>query len=160
MSYETQATATLQAAVEGAYRGTYLAGSHLARARNDAAKASDLVEVLARTIDLLVAAEALHDAADAAVATLRAVLAETMNDTGATTIQATHHSAHLARKPAYLDISAEATIPDRFWVQPPKAIDRSALKSALKDGAEVPGAILQQPNSMSLVIRAKKEQAA
>jgi hypothetical protein len=157
MSGASQAVDALQAAARAAYTATVTAGRFFAQRHSDVRVATDLTDVMARTIDLVAAVEALHDAADAAVRDLRAALAATMNDTGCTQVQGSHHAAHLARKPAFLNISDEAAIPRSFYVQPPPQLDRSALKAALKDGAQVPGVSMLQPNEMSLVLRAKKE---
>jgi hypothetical protein len=108
-------------------------------------------------VDVVVAAESLHRAAIAAETAARASLAAAMESSGATTIAAEHQTAHLARKPAFLSIADETLIPRDFYTQPPPQLDKRALKSALADGTEVPGVSLAVPNSMSLVIRARKE---
>ena len=155
MSGASEAVKALQATASNAYRATHIAGSHYARANQGVAEADDIVKALSCTIDLLVAAEQLHASADAAVKMLREVLSATMNDTGATTVQATHHSAHLARKPAVLTVD-ETQLPAEFIVQRP-TVDRAAIKEAIKAGTEVPGASMLVPNQMSLVLRARKE---
>jgi hypothetical protein len=156
MSGAADATAALQSAARECYTSAFEAGSQFARAHSAVAKAADVVDTLARTIDMLVAAERLHDEADAAVKALRATLSATMNDTGATTVQGTHHAAHLARRPAFVSIDQEDLIPAEFVVQKP-SIDKRAIASAIKDGVVVAGASLLTPNQMSLVLTAKKE---
>ena len=156
MSGASDAVAALQAAAQAAYRSTFEAGSAFARRHSDVRVATDLVDVIARTIDLLVAVEALHDTADAAVGDLRLALATVMSETGATKIEGTHHVAYLARKAAFVSINEETAIPPEFVVQR-TSIDKSAIKAALKDGAEVPGASLIQPNDQTLVLRSRKE---
>jgi hypothetical protein len=158
MSGASEAVKALQAVASDAYRATHIAGSHYARANQGVAEADDIVKALAATIDLLVAAESLHKAADEAVALLRRTLGETMNEVGASQIKGLHHTAQLARKPAFLTVENEATVPEQFWVQPPKAIDKRALKSALKDGALIEGVNLVTPNEMQLRIVSNKEQ--
>ncbi len=157
MSGAQDAIAALQSVASDAYRATHIAGSHYARANQGVAEADDIVKALSCTIDLLVAAESLHKAADEAVAMLRRTLGEVMSDTGATQIKGLHHTAQLARKPAFLTIENEAAVPEQFWVQPPKAIDKRALKSALKDGALIEGVNLVTPNEMQLRIVSNKE---
>ena len=157
MSYESDAVDGLRTATEAAYAACWEAGKAFAQGSAAVTKASDIVDTLARTIDLLVAAETLHRTADAAVANIRAKLAETMEATGATTVQATHHSAHLSRKPAFVSLGDESLIPSEYYVQPPPALDKRAIKAALMDGKEVPGATISTPNSMNLVLRARKE---
>lgn len=156
-SYESDAVLGLQEAGQGAYSAAWEAGASFAKAATAVSRTTDIVDALARTIDLLVAAETLHRTADAAVANIRAKLAETMEATGATTVQATHHSAHLSRKPAFVSFGDESLVPREYYVQPPAQIDKRAVKAALADGKEVPGATLSVPNSMSLVLRARKE---
>jgi hypothetical protein len=136
------------------------AGRSFTHAAKTVSQASDVVDVMRAAVDVLAAVETLHEEADAAVKVARAALAEAMETSGATTIQAEHHSAHLARKPAFLSIADEALIPRSFYVQPPEQLDKRAIVSAIKDGTEVPGASLATPNAMSLVLRAKKESAS
>jgi hypothetical protein len=157
MSYAETLAATLKAAAQETYKATFEAGSSFGRAHGALRNAEDLVDVLARAIDLTVAVEALHNEADLAVKHLRGALAEAMEASGATTVQGAHHSAHLARKPAFLSVGDNAQIPDEFYVQPPKAIDKKAVISALRDGIEIEGVSLATPNAMALVIKAKKE---
>jgi hypothetical protein len=135
------------------------AGRNFTHAAKAASQASDVVDVMRAAVDVLVAAETLHEEADAAVKDARAALAEAMESSGCTSLATKHHSAHLARKPAFLLIADEALIPRSFYVQPPEQLDKRALVSAIKDGTEVPGASLATPNAMSLVLRAKKEPA-
>lgn len=159
MSYESDAADGLRTATEAAYAACWEAGKQFAQGSAAVTKASDIVDTLARTIDLLVWAEALHDAADAAVREIRATLSRTMEETGATTVQGTHHSAHLARKPAFVSISDEAAIPAEYIVQKP-SIDKRAIAAALKDGKAVAGCNLAIPNEMSLVLRARANKEA
>jgi hypothetical protein len=159
MSYAETLAATLKAAAQETYRATFEAGSSFGRAHGALRNAEDLVDVLARAIDLTVAVENLHNEADLAVKHLRTALAEAMESSGATTVQSFHHSAHLARKPAFLSVGDNAKIPEEFYVQPPKALDKRALISALKDGLTIEDVALSVPNAMSLVIKTKKETA-
>jgi hypothetical protein len=160
MSYETDALEALREQARLAYVPVFAAGTKFANAHSKARNRTDIVEALAMTIDLLVAAEALHDAADGAVKDLRAALSATMDATGATRIEATHHTAMLAKKPAFLNIVDEALIPREYFVQPPPKLDNSAVKSALKDGQQVPGVSLAIPNEMQLRLVTKKEAAS
>jgi hypothetical protein len=157
MSYAETLAATLKAAAQETYKATYEAGSNFGRAHSALRNVDDLVEVMSRMIDLAVAAEALHNEADLAVKHLRAALAEAMESSGATTVQSAHHSAHLARKPAFLSIGDNAKIPEQFYVQPPPTLDKRALISAMKDGLVFGDVTLSVPNTMSLVIKTKKE---
>jgi hypothetical protein len=156
MSGASDAVAALQAAAQAAYRSTFEAGSHFARAHSNVRVATDLVDTMGRTIDLIAAIEALHDAADAGVRDLRAALAAQMTETGAASIHGTHHTAYLSKRPAFVSIDDEQAIPPEFIVQTPN-IDKRALKAAMKDGAQIPGASLLTPNEPVLVLRSRKE---
>lgn len=158
MSGASQAGAALQGAAENAYREVYRAGSHLARAKGDVSTASDVVEVMSRLIDLVIAAEALHDAAENACKDLRAALSGQMFETGAASIHGTYHTAYLSKRPAFVSIDDEAAIPAEFVVQKP-SIDKRAIGAAIKDGKPVAGASLLTPNEPVLVLRARKEAA-
>jgi len=58
----------------------------------------------------------------------------------------------LASKPRALVVENEADVPSDYWKPQPPKLDKSALKAALKDGASVPGASLDNGGS-TLVIR-------
>jgi hypothetical protein len=139
----------------GASVGT--AGRSFTHAAKAVSQASDVVDVIRAAVDAVVAAKALHTAADAAAKDARAALAEAMESSGCTSIQTEHDSAHLRRKPAFLNISDRTLIPAEFYVQPPPKLDESAVMSAIKDGILVPGASIGIPNSMTLAISPRKE---
>ncbi|MEY4034573.1 MAG: hypothetical protein RL492_1767 [Verrucomicrobiota bacterium] len=48
----------------------------------------------------------------------------------------------LSAKPRALIIKDEAVIPSEFWKAAPPKLDKNAIKSAIRDGREVPGAEL------------------
>lgn len=159
MSGASEAAQALQQATDAAYRSVYRAGARFAQASSAVSAAVDLMDVLRASVDAVVAIEALHAAADDAVATLREILAETMDSTGATTIQGTHHSVGVAKRPHYIDIHDLASIPEEYLVTK-KTPDKRAIADAIvKTGALVPGATLIQPNKVTLRITAKKEAA-
>lgn len=159
MSGASEAVAALRDTAETVYEQCHRAGGTFARAIVELRKTGDIVETMQATIDMLVAAEALHDASDATVKALRNTLSQQMSETGCTTVQAQHHSAHLARRPAFVSIDNEGLLPPEFVVQKP-SIDKKAIAAAIKDGVEVAGASLLTPNEPVLVLRARKEQAA
>ena len=48
--------------------------------------------------------------------------------------------------PVAVQVTDSATIPEQFWVQPPpppKQLDKKAIKEALQNGTDVPGAFLE-----------------
>jgi hypothetical protein len=159
MSGADDAAAALKAAAQAAYKSTFEAGSRFARAHTDVRQATDLVEVLARSIDLVVAAEALHAEADAAVKALRYALSSQMSDTGCTQVQGTYHAAHLSRRPAFVSIDQEELVPAEFSTTK-VVLDKRAIASAIRDGIAVPGASLLTPNEPVLVLRARSMETA
>jgi hypothetical protein len=132
------------------------AGRGFTRAAQGASQASDVEAVMQAGVAAVIAAEALHAAADASVRLLREALAEAIEASGSPSVKTEHHSAYLSRKQPFLSITDESKIPRDFYVQPPVALDKRALKSAITDGIAVDGVSLVTPNSMSLVIRARE----
>jgi hypothetical protein len=159
MSGADDAAAALKAAAQAAYKATFEAGSQFARAHTAVRQATDIVEVLARSIDLVVAAEALHAEADAAVKALRYALSSQMHDTGCTQVQGTYHAAHLSRRPAFVSIDQEELVPAEFSTTK-VVLDKRAIASAIRDGIAVPGASLLTPNEPVLVLRARSMETA
>jgi hypothetical protein len=159
MSTSTHADAVVAAlheAVAATAQSVGSAGRGFTKAVQAVSQADDVILTLAAMVDLVVAADDLHDQADAAVKRVRAVLAAQLQETGATTIQGSHFSASLSRRPAFVSINDEAALPAEFIVQR-TAPDKKAIASAIKDGIEVPGASLLTPNEPVLVLRARKE---
>ena len=159
MSHASRAVDALHDAAKSAYAPTREAGVALHNAYKQATTTTDVVKALAAMVDLVLAAERLKDLAESAEKAARAAAAEWMEATGATTIQSAHHSAHLSRRPAYVVISDEAAIPGDYLVTK-TSIDKSAIKTAIGDGIEVPGASLIRPNEQTIVIKARKDAAA
>lgn len=56
------------------------------------------------------------------------------------------------KTPAKVDVFDETKVPEKFKVEQPKTLDKKAIKEALKDGIEVPGAEMTLPGE-TLVIR-------
>jgi hypothetical protein len=128
------------------------------------AQVSDLEEMMRATLDAVVAAERLADvvggkkqkaAAEGAVRLLRDALTEAIESSGCPAVETAFHSASLRRQQAFVSITDEALIPREYFVQPPPQLDKRALKSAMADGIEVPGASLATPNERTLAIRAR-----
>ena len=63
-------------------------------------------------------------------------------------------TASLRKGQPSLQIVSQAEIPRDFWVPQPDRLDRIALTAALKQGTEVPGAMLVPPRP-SLAVRTK-----
>jgi hypothetical protein len=58
----------------------------------------------------------------------------------------------LSNRAPGLVITDEARVPSVFWKQPPPVLDKAALKAALKDKQDVPGASLSN-GSVSFTVR-------
>ncbi|HEY2617833.1 MAG TPA: siphovirus Gp157 family protein [Acetobacteraceae bacterium] len=157
MSTTTHASAAvvaLQGAAEAAYRPVAVAGRGFAQARTDLARADDVEAALQAMIGVVVAAEAIHKAADQAVKQVKAALAEQITETGAGTVRNERHIAYLQKRSDYLDVPDEAAVPEQFTR---RAIDTPALKTALAGGLQVNWARLMPNPEQTLVIRTRKE---
>jgi hypothetical protein len=157
MSHANDIATTLRERVADAAAVVGTAGRIFTRATQAVAQSTDIVDVMRAAVDAAVAAKALHAAADAALKDTRAALAEAMESSGCTSLATEHDSAHLRRKPAFLNISDRTLIPAEYYVQPPPKLDESAVMSAIKDGILVPGASIGIPNAMTLAISPRKE---
>jgi hypothetical protein len=148
---DTIATALRErVAAIGASVGT--AGRGFTRAVQGVAGASDVEDVMRAALTAVDAARALHKAADTAVEDATAALAEAIESSGIPSVQTEHLTAFLKRQQAFVSISDEALIPKHYYVE---TLDKRALKSALVDGLEVPGASLATRNARTLAIRAR-----
>ncbi len=84
-------------------------------------------------------AKRLSDRADS----LHAYLQFNMIGTGQLKIDCEHFVLQIAKNPPTVIIDHEASIPEKYWVQPdapPKRLDRVAIGTDIKAGIEVPGA--------------------
>jgi hypothetical protein len=158
-SHADTISAALRERVAGIATSVGNAGRCFTRAAQAVSGVSDVEEVMRAAVEVVVAAEALHKLLkDTVLAELRAALAEAIESSGCPAVRTEHHTAYLQRQQAFLSIADEARIPREYYVQPPVALDRRALKSALADGLEVPGASLATPNARTLAIRTRNEE--
>lgn len=155
MSGAASARETIRKVLEATYKPTFRAGRDYADAYQKAVAADDLVEALAHTVDLILAAEHLQKLADEAAKAARASLATTMEEVGCPQIASGHFSAHLHRKPVVLAIGDPKLIPPEYLIQPPPVPDRKQIRDVLETGKNVPGAALIIPNQMVLSIRSR-----
>lgn len=109
------------------------------RAYSSLAKSDDLTDTLRHSVNLLVAAEALGSEADNAALALRTKLAETMAETGATTVRSQRHSAHVSTKPDRVHVFNLEEIPDELMMRPPPRPDLSRIREIIRNGKPVPG---------------------
>jgi hypothetical protein len=148
---DTIATALRErVAAIGASVGT--AGRGFTRAVQAVAGASDVEDTMRAALIAVDAARALHKAADTAVEDATAALAEAIESSGSPSVQTEHLTAFLKRQQPFVNISDEALIPKDYYTE---TLDKRALKSALVDGLEVPGASLATRNARTLAIRAR-----
>ena len=77
-----------------------------------------------------------------------------MSDTGIKKITEPDFTASIRKGQAFLQVDSEEAIPNDFWLPQSPKLDRLALIGALKQGAEIPGAKLAEPEP-SLAIRTK-----
>lgn len=160
MSGSDEARDAIRKLARAIYGPVYTAGTAYAKAHQALVAETDLVATMGYAIDLVLAAEHLQEMAAEAEKSARTILAHTMNDTGCPQIQTKAHTAYLSRKPAFVSISDESAIPERFFVQPPPSLDKRALAAALKGGEKIDGASLATPNEPQLNIRQRKDIAA
>jgi hypothetical protein len=147
----------LRKVMTAVYAPVYAAGGSFASAYLAAKEADDLVEALQQTVLLAVAAEHLREMAADAEKSVRAILAETMDSTGAAKIQTDTLTAYLSRKPTWVSVDQESMLPPEYMHQPPPTPDKKKIKAAIEAGEDVPGCNLVRPNDSTLVIRSKKD---
>lgn len=83
---------------------------------------------------------------------LRTAIEQAMTIGGLKLLELPDATLSLSNRAPGLVITDESRIPPSFWKQPDPVLDKSALKAALKDKQEVPGASLGN-GSVSLTIR-------
>ena len=79
---------------------------------------------------------------------------EAMMDSGIKKLEQPDFTASLRTGAPSLVIAAEGEVPDEFWVPQPPKLARPALLAALKQGAEIPGALLSN-SKPTLSVRTK-----
>ena len=79
---------------------------------------------------------------------------DAMNETGIKKFTEPDFTASIRKGQAILQVDSEETIPNEFWLPQPAKLDRLALISALKQGTQIKGTSLAEPES-SLAIRTK-----
>lgn len=81
---------------------------------------------------------------------LRDRVKTSMKELGIQKITCPLFEMRIQQNPAKLDIFEEALVPDEFWLTPPKQIDKTKLKEAIKTGADVQGARLTKGDSLRI----------
>lgn len=144
----------LHRALEGAYNPAVAAGTAFAKAWSVAKRTTDIEAAMSAAIDMVIAAEALEEAAWGAAKAAREALAQAIQETGAPEAVTMHHKAYLAKKAAWVSVDQPDMLPAWYWNAPTP--DKKAIKAAIEHGDDVPGCTLVRPNEQSLVIRARK----
>ncbi len=72
----------------------------------------------------------------------RALLAEAMEEAGVTKLAEADFTLSLRTGPPPLMVIDEDAIPEAYWASQPPKLERGALKKALGDGKDIPGAVL------------------
>ena len=95
-------------------------------------------------------ASRLHDRAEKK----RNLVLHVMERAGLTKLTEPDMTVSLKATPAHVTITDEKMIPDMYWVSQSPKLDKNAVKAALKDGTEIPGAVLGNI-STTLSVRTK-----
>lgn len=125
-----------------------------------------LHEAIAHTMELLTDTELMIEGLKAKItqfdgrlaryedrqAFLRSAIEQAMVIGGTDRLELADCTLSLGRRAPGLVITDEASIPAAFWKQPDPVVDKAAIKAALKDKQDVPGAMLGN-GSVSLTIR-------
>src|SRR5262245_32871934 len=156
MSGAAEAASGLQTVLAQGYERVWKAGKDFAASYANASKATELEAVMAAAIQLILAAEFLHEVAETAAKDARTQLALEMDATGAPPIHTAHHTAYLQRKPAFVSVDDEKAIPSEYWTTPAPAPDKRRIKHDLELGVPIDGCSLGRPNSQTLVIKARQ----
>ena len=119
-----------------------------------ASESGDFLRIAEHMIPVILAAEDHAENLAAIAKRLRGVLAEVMDETGAATLRGETHTASVSRGRAAVVITDEAAIPPHLMRQPPPAPDKAAISKLLREGNDVPGALLGN-SAPSLTIRSK-----
>jgi Siphovirus Gp157 len=152
----TQANERLRAALRPFYSDVIQAGQVLAKHYTAVKTQADLVLAIQAAGHLLLAAEGLHDAAEALAKQGRQALAEVMLDVGCTHATDGELSLYLSRKRRILSVDDPSLLPPQFLVQPPLQPDRTAIKEAFARGEAVPGCSEIKPNEMQLNLKVEQ----
>lgn len=83
---------------------------------------------------------------------VREMVAAAMEEAGVRRFEFAEATVSLTRRPPSVIVTDEAAIPDAFKVPQPPKLDRRALSAALKEGREVPGAMIGNGGT-SLTVR-------
>lgn len=118
------------------------ASAAIKRAAAIAADHGDFVEIMRGMVPLILDLEGAAEALSGHAKRLRGVLAEVMDETGAATIRGEMHTASVSAGRSGVVITDEALVPLSLMRQPAPTPDKTAIAKLLREGREVPGALL------------------
>ena len=119
----------------------------------------DLLAAGNAMVTLCIALEEQAEAAKKALAQGRQALLAAMLDSGAPAFSDGNHTASWSNGRTSVLVTSEAELPEPFWKVERKP-DMDALAKALKDGQDVPGAVLRNGSPHLVVRNSRKERAA
>ena len=79
---------------------------------------------------------------------LKAYVQECMLDMGMNHVDGDVFRVAIQKNPPSVVVEDEDSVPEKYFVQPPPKISKSAIKEAIDSGDEVPGCRLQQTQSL------------
>jgi len=109
-------------------------------AADDVARAEDLIGAFRTAGNLILALEEAAASASDHAKAIRQALLDAMIEAGAAGVQTEHHTIGWAQGAPAVVITGE--VPARFMRTPPAIPDKAEIKAALKEGLQVPGAML------------------
>ncbi len=121
---------------------------------------ADLVGLMRHTAAAILALADLQDAAKAAEAELRDVLAVVMDGTGCSAVRIAAHTVTLGESPRAVIITDAKKIPADLWNQPAPTPDKRRIGALLKEKKDVPGCTLSNGGAPVLRFTADKKVAA
>ena len=155
MSGASETAAMLRTAVETPLASIGMAVAAARHAQAELRAADDLLPVLQSVVGVVLAMEALSEAADAAKAVARLALASAMSSTGCASVQTEHHTVSLRDAPRTARVIDLAQIPPEYMAQPPPKPDMAAIGKRLRDGGHVLGTVLGNQGEQTITIRAR-----
>jgi hypothetical protein len=153
MSHGASARDAIRLALTESYKPVHRAGRDYAAVYQLAISSTDLVEAIGHAVHLVAAAGHLRDVATEAEKEARRELAKVMEETGCHHVAAGTLAAYLSKRPQYVKIDPDKTLPAEYLHHPPPIPDKKAIKKAIEAGEIIPGASLVQPNDQQLSIR-------
>lgn len=157
MSTELDATNRLAAVAADHSAAIRSAVTAYAATHNAAIAHHDLLQMVPDYAALIMAAENVKAAADAADRAMRAELALVLDETGAPAIGGRHHTVSIASAPAAVVITDAGAIPAAY-IRTTEAPDKAAIRKAIEAGEDVPGAVLSRGNGAPVLSIRKRNQ--